>query len=211
MPIIFCVKCDAQRDTMPCSCGCKVSAVNPRAVVVELVEKNLAIVPFIVNKRVAPRFTARELRFIGGTDEIISMGRIVLLRAAQLYRPIISPKTGTPVKFVTYAAASLERSLPAKVRQKINGWGTTFDDAEILDELVADDRLPVDQAADANEQAAHLHDAIAGLPERHAEVIRLRHFRGKKFVEIAAKLGITHQRAKQIERRALEKLADALL
>jgi RNA polymerase primary sigma factor len=78
------------------------------------------------------------------------------------------------------------------------------------------DRLEDERAGDPFEDVARsatqatVRDRLRRLPAREAEVLRLRYALGggdeRSFAEIGARLGVSAERARQLERRALERL-----
>jgi RNA polymerase primary sigma factor len=79
----------------------------------------------------------------------------------------------------------------------------------LADRLQAGEATPFDLVA-AREEAARLEQALAGLPPREALVVRLRYGLGEAdsstLEEVGARLGVTRERARQIEARALGRL-----
>lgn len=87
---------------------------------------------------------------------------------------------------------------------------------ERLDLLVCDDPLPdevVGGAIDEQRRSAWLRQALAVLNERELRIIRERRLReeGATLESLGERLGISKERVRQIESRALEKLKLALL
>jgi RNA polymerase sigma factor (sigma-70 family) len=82
-------------------------------------------------------------------------------------------------------------------------------------ELVADSSSPdPPEIAESDEQQAMVDDAVAHLPDRERDVIQ-RHFgfdgeRAETLEAIASDIGVTRERVRQIEQRALARLAREL-
>ncbi|MEF2073665.1 RNA polymerase factor sigma-32 [Consotaella aegiceratis] len=88
--------------------------------------------------------------------------------------------------------------------------------ADRQDFLVADDPLPdemVSSVIDDERRVHWLHDALDVLSERELKIIRERRLQddGATLEALGSKLGISKERVRQIETRALEKLRHALL
>jgi RNA polymerase primary sigma factor len=83
-------------------------------------------------------------------------------------------------------------------------------DASIGD-LVPTDQQPVEEEVQVSLTEATLRTAVGNLPEREAAVLQLRYGLGgedpKSLEEIGRVLGLTRERVRQIEARALERLA----
>ncbi|MCV0394586.1 MAG: RNA polymerase factor sigma-32 [Rhizobiaceae bacterium] len=85
-----------------------------------------------------------------------------------------------------------------------------------MDFLVADAPLPdevVGDTIDGERRSGWLHGALNVLNERELRIIRERRLReeGATLEELGGKLGISKERVRQIENRALEKLRSALV
>ena len=80
------------------------------------------------------------------------------------------------------------------------------DDAPLPDEIVGG-------AIDANRRKAWLTDALAGLSKRELDILRERRLveNGATLEALGDRLGISKERVRQIENRALEKLRRALI
>ena len=85
-------------------------------------------------------------------------------------------------------------------------------DAAAYGDLVADKQAPVDEEVEVSLQQETLHRALAELPEREREVLTLRYglagdAEPASLEEIGRRLGLTRERVRQIEAKALERLA----
>jgi RNA polymerase primary sigma factor len=86
------------------------------------------------------------------------------------------------------------------------------DDGGTFQELLADEAGAPEQTVSVNLEQATLRRAVAGLPEREREVVKLRYgLNGDRdpasLEEVGRRLGITRERVRQIEADALERLA----
>jgi RNA polymerase sigma factor (sigma-70 family) len=83
-------------------------------------------------------------------------------------------------------------------------------DASIGD-LVANDEQGIDEEVQVSLTEETLHRALSTLPEREAEVLRLRYGLDgddpKSLEAIGRELGLTRERVRQIEAQALQRLA----
>jgi RNA polymerase sigma-32 factor len=126
----------------------------------------------------------------------------------------IAQAIGVPVADVALMAARLsgpDTSLNAPVSE---GDGNS---ADRMDFLVSDEPLPDERVAeeiDSERRVAWLNEAMMVLSEREARILRERRLNeaGSATLEsIGEKLGISKERVRQIETRAIEKLKTALL
>jgi RNA polymerase sigma-32 factor len=126
----------------------------------------------------------------------------------------IAQAIGVPVADVALMAARLsgpDASLNAPVAES-EGSG-----ADRMDFLVSDAPLPDETVAeeiDGQRRVAWLREAMTVLSEREARILRERRLDedgGATLESIGEKLGISKERVRQIETRAIEKLKTALL
>ena len=75
-----------------------------------------------------------------------------------------------------------------------------------LDEPVAAEETSLTGRVVRREGARHIHDALADLPERQAEAVRLRYLEGLSVAETAARLACSVPAAKSLVTRALADL-----
>jgi RNA polymerase sigma-70 factor (ECF subfamily) len=75
--------------------------------------------------------------------------------------------------------------------------------------LAASRPSPADQA-ERREEAVRLADAIESLPADYRDVIRLRHFEGLPFEEVARRMGRSAGASRMLWARALERLNEAV-
>ena len=112
----------------------------------------------------------------------------------------LSVKQVKEVRAAARAVASLDKPMGDEAG------GTAFGDLFAADQRQPDEEVTVN----LGEQALRL--AVAGLPDREREVIRLRYGIGDgddphSLEEIGRQLGLTRERVRQIEAHALERLA----
>ncbi|WP_274627208.1 RNA polymerase factor sigma-32 [Arvimicrobium flavum] len=105
--------------------------------------------------------------------------------------------------------SSPDSSLNAPVSDEATG-------SDRMDYLVADEPLPdevVEDLIDLERRAGWLNNALCVLNERELRIIRERRLQdeGATLEALGARLGISKERVRQIETRALEKLKTALL
>jgi RNA polymerase sigma-32 factor len=85
-----------------------------------------------------------------------------------------------------------------------------------MDFLISDDPLPDEvagEAIDIERRTGWLNSALGVLNERELRIIRERRLRdeGATLEALGARLGISKERVRQIENRAIEKLRSALI
>ena len=86
------------------------------------------------------------------------------------------------------------------------------DNEAAFGDLIAGDAAPPEEEVHVSLEQETLHRAVAALPEREQEVLRLRYgLDGDtdpvSLEEIGRRMGITRERVRQIESEALKKLA----
>ncbi|WP_455477941.1 RNA polymerase factor sigma-32 [Bartonella sp. B10] len=125
----------------------------------------------------------------------------------------IAEKLGVSVRDVEtmdFRFSSSDNSLSVSVSE--NGDNATAK----MDVLVDDNPLPdalIEQTIDGQRRTQWLYDALQILNERELEIIRFRRLNeeGATLEVLGEKLGISKERVRQIEARALQKLRSALL
>ncbi|MFZ5511628.1 MAG: sigma-70 family RNA polymerase sigma factor [Pseudomonadota bacterium] len=106
------------------------------------------------------------------------------------------------VHFIQQIAAFV----PASLNERING----YDDLTLIETLVSDLPSP-EEHLDQADLARCIDDALSGLNERESKVLRLRfgladHGDGMTLEEIGQMFGLTRERIRQIEAKALSRL-----
>ena len=175
-----------------------------------LIEHNLRLVVFL----------ARKFESSGvGTEDLISIGTIGLIKAVSTYR---SDKN---VKLATYASRCIENEILMHLR-KIAGRRSEVSIDEPLssdwdgNELLLSDVLGTDgdivmrpMEEDAEQQL--LREALARLPERERRIVSLRFGLGgrpeKTQKEVADLLGISQSYISRLEKRIMQRLRRDLL
>jgi RNA polymerase primary sigma factor len=112
----------------------------------------------------------------------------------------LSTKHVREVRQAARAVTSLDRPL-----------GGTDDGASLADLLAGDD-VPIDEEVHVSLREEAIHRALGQLPEREREVLNLRYgldgdVEPVSLEEIGRRLGLTRERVRQIESKALERLA----
>ena len=134
----------------------------------------------------AERDLAPKLGRMPTDEEVAQAARITVAQVAE-------------VRAAARAVTSLDKPIAEES-------GTTFK------ELVAGEENEVDEAVTINLAQEALHDALDELPDRERKVLKLRYgLNGERapasLEEIGRQLGLTRERVRQIEAKALERLA----
>ncbi len=174
----------------------------------ELIEHNLRLVAHIVKKYYSDP---------ADQDDLISIGTIGLMKAVNSYRPEKGVKLGT------YAARCIENEILMHFRanrkssNEISLSETLDHDSdgnsmELMDMISCEDKNL--QAVDNNDQYKQLYEHITkNLQPREQQIIQLRYGLGGNEPltqrEIASMYGISRSYISRIEKKALQKLADA--
>lgn len=91
----------------------------------------------------------------------------------------------------------------------VQGWGEEAGEKTLAEIMVDETPCPA-EAAQRRDDAESLAHHIARLPEREQRIIAARYQAGQTIREVAADLGITHQRVYQIEADAIVMLRRAM-
>lgn len=174
----------------------------------ELIEHNLRLVAHIVKKYYSDP---------ADQDDLISIGTIGLMKAVNSYRPEKGVKLGT------YAARCIENEILMHFRanrkssNEISLSETLDHDSdgnsmELMDMISCEVKNL--QAVDNNDQYKQLYEHITkNLQPREQQIIQLRYGLGGNEPltqrEIASMYGISRSYISRIEKKALQKLADA--
>ena len=175
----------------------------------KLVEHNLRLVAHVVKKYYTP-----------GTDteDLISIGTIGLIKGVNTYRP----EKG--VRLATYSARCVENEILMYFRsQRKTAGDVSLNEAlesdsegnslSLMDVLAVEDDLA--ERLSEREAARRLRECVDGVLEpREAEVIRLRYGLGGSAPltqrECASRLGISRSYVSRIEKKAIERLREAM-
>ena len=174
-----------------------------------LIEHNLRLVAHIAKKYYAAS---------SEQDDLLSIGTIGLIKAVNTFRP------DKNIRLATYASKCIQNELLMHFRQKRKSAGelslsdaleTDGDgNALALQDIICceDDGL---SAVEEHDRYDAMHHALAcSLSPREREIIRLRYGLGLPAPlpqwEIAKQMGISRSYVSRIEKRALEKLREAL-
>ena len=174
-----------------------------------LIERNLRLVAHIMKK-----YYASE----SDQEDLISIGTIGLIKAVGSYR------LDKNIKFATYASRCIENEILMYFRSRRKNsqdvslselieTGTDGAALELQDVVAGEEDLLEDLAA--RENARRLRAAVeAVLTDQEKEVVCMRYGlfgrQARKQREVAEKLGISRSYVSRIEKRALERLREAL-
>ena len=174
-----------------------------------LIQRNLRLVAHIMKK-----YYASE----SDQEDLISIGTIGLIKAVGSYR------LDKNIKFATYASRCIENEILMYFRSRRKNsqdvslselieTGTDGAALELQDVVAGEEDLLEDLAA--RENARQLRAAVADtLTDQEKEVVCMRYglfgHQPQKQREVADKLGISRSYVSRIEKRALERLREAL-
>ena len=209
---------------------CKLAQAGDEQAVSLLIEANLLFVRKVANQIVENPVWQEHLSSCGvGFDDLVQVGSIGLWRAIDSY------ELSSGVKFLTYAAPAIRRSMSDLIRQysrdtvwqlrhdKANAWKIIYLDEDLdnagedtVECLIASpnvkspERIYIEQ-----ETEAELLEAMDTLPDRENAYVQYRFgFKDGKahpLTETAQYFHLTESRAKGIERSALKLLKHELL
>ena len=209
---------------------CKLAQAGDKQAVSLLIEANLPFVRKVANQIVGNPVRQEHLSSCGvGFDDLVQVGSIGLWRAIDSY------ELSSGVKFLTYAAPAIRRSMSDLIRQysrdtvwqlrhdKANAWKIIYLDEDLddteddtVETLISSPcaKLP-EQIYIEQETAAELHEAMDALPDRENVYVQYRFgFADGKdhpLTETAQYFHLTESRAKSVERSTLKLLKHELL
>ena len=209
---------------------CKLAQAGDGQAISRLIEANLPFVRKVANQIVENPVQQEHLSACGvGFDDLVQVGSIGLWRAIDSY------ELSSGVKFLTYAAPAIRRSMSDLIRQysrdtvwqlrhdKANAWKIIYLDEDLddteddtVETLISSPcaKLP-EQIYIEQETAAELHEAMDALPDRENVYVQYRFGfadgKGHPLTETAQYFHLTESRAKSVERSALKLLRQELL
>ena len=209
---------------------CKLAQAGDKQAVSLLIEANLPFVRKVANQIVENPVWQEHLSSCGvGFDDLVQVGSIGLWRAIDSY------ELSSGVKFLTYAAPAIRRSMSDLIRQysrdtvwqlrhdKANAWKIIYLDEDLddteddtVETLISSPcaKLP-EQIYIEQETAAELHEAMDALPDRENVYVQYRFGfgdgKGHPLTETARYFHLTESRTKSVEHSALKLLRHELL
>ena len=209
---------------------CGLAQARDGQAISRLIEANLPFVRKVANQIVENPVQQEHLSACGvGFDDLVQVGSIGLWRAIDSY------ELSSGVKFLTYAAPAIRRSMSDLIRQysrdtvwqlrhdKANAWKIIYLDEDLddteddtVETLISSPcaKLP-EQIYIEQETAAELHEAMDALPDRENVYVQYRFGfgdgKGHPLTETARYFHLTESRAKSVERSALKLLRHELL
>ena len=209
---------------------CALAQAGDEQAVSLLIEANLPFVRKVANQIVENPVWQEHLSSCGvGFDDLAQAGSIGLWRAIDSY------ELSSGVKFLTYAAPAIRRSMSDLIRQysrdtvwqlrhdKANAWKIIYLDEDLdnagedtVECLIASPNVKSPERIHIErETAAELHEAMDALPVRENVYVQYRFgFADGKdhpLTETAQYFHLTESRAKSVERSALKLLRQELL
>ena len=209
---------------------CVLAQAGDEQAVSLLIEANLPFVRKVANQIVENPVWQEHLSSCGvGFDDLVQVGSIGLWRAIDNY------ELSSGVKFLTYAAPAIRRSMSDLIRQysrdtvwqlrhdKANAWKIIYLDEDLddteddtVETLISSPcaKLP-EQIYIEQETAAELHEAMDALPDRENVYVQYRFGfgdgKGHPLTETARYFHLTESRTKSVEHSALKLLRHELL
>ena len=209
---------------------CKLAQAGDEQAISRLIKANLPFVQQTADKIAKNPLRKEHLSSCGiGVDDLVQAGSIGLWRAIDNY------DLSNGIKFLTYAAPAVRRSMSDLIRQysrdtvwqlrhdKTNAWKIIYLDEDLdntgddtVETLIASPsaKLP-EQIHIEQETASELHEAMGALPDRENIYVQYRFgFADGKdhpLTETAQYFRLTESRARNVERSALKLLRHELL
>ena len=208
---------------------CKLAQAGEEQAVSLLIEANLPFIRKVANQIVGNPVRQEHLSSCGvGFDDLVQAGSIGLWRAIDSY------DISSGIKFLTYAAPAIKRSMSDLIRQysrdtvwqlrhdKANAWKIIYLDEDLddteddtIETLISSCAKLPEQIYIEQETTAELHEAMDKLPDRENVYVQYRFgFADGKdhpLTETAQYFHLTESRVKSVERSALKLLRQELL
>lgn len=156
-------------------------------------------------RRRSPR-TGRPVKLF--TYVYTSVRRYIFCACTRLGAGVIRISTTASKRLLSCPDLGVDRIAAAAVRA-LKPFSLEALGSDGTDRLNALAVVPVDHAAEADE-ARFLGVALEKLPERLRFIVRARFYSGLRLREVAAELGVTRERARQLEGRALKLLREIM-
>ena len=147
----------------------------------------------------AARSIAKSLPPSFEFDELRSAGYIGLLHAAEKYQ------TTFKVPFPRYARARINNAIWEYVRRS-NWFNATMEPLNDAGLHLVDRSETAERQVERLEQQKAVNAAVASLPDREAQVVRLVCIQGAGVVSTGKRLGVHHTRVTQIKQAAIPKM-----
>lgn len=151
------------------------------------------------------RYYYPQLRDHYSLDDLIAEGTVAVWRSTSTWSPDVGATFGQ------YARAGIKRALRSMVmrtarRRRLGPMiVVNAEGEEALDEVAASTPSPDQNLADLATKKV-VRTVLAKLPLMHRLVLRTRFFDGKTLDETGQLLGVTRERARQIESQALRSI-----
>ena len=208
---------------------CKLAQAGKEQAVSLLIEANLPFIRKVANQIVGNPVRQEHLSSCGvGFDDLVQAGSIGLWRAIDSY------DISSGIKFLTYAAPAIKRSMSDLIRQysrdtvwqlrhdKANAWKIIYLDEDLddteddtIETLISSCAKLPEQIYIEQETTAELHEAMDKLLDRENVYVQYRFgFADGKdhpLTETAQYFHLTESRVKSVERSALKLLRQELL
>ena len=209
---------------------CTLAQAGDEQAISRLIKANLPFVQQVADKIAKNPLWKEHLSSCGiGVDDLVQVGSIGLWRAIDSY------DLSSGVKFLTYAAPAVRRTMSDLIRQysrdtvwrlrrdKTNAWKIIYLDEDLddteddtVETLIAFPRAKLpEQIYIEQETAAELHEAMDALPDRENVYVQYRFGFGNDedhpLTETAQYFRLTESRAKSVEHSALKLLRHELL
>ena len=208
---------------------CGLAQARDGQAISRLIEANLPFVRKVANQIVENPVQQEHLSACGvGFDDLVQVGSIGLWRAIDSY------ELSSGVKFLTYAAPAIRRSMSDLIRQysrdtvwqlrhdKANAWKIIYLDEDLddteddtIETLISSCAKLPEQIYIEQETRAELHEAMDKLPDRENVYVQYRFGfgdgKGHPLTETARYFHLTESRTKSVEHSALKLLRHELL
>jgi RNA polymerase sigma factor (sigma-70 family) len=198
----FCIKCDGPRpaNSPVCDCGERRTSRNSREAVEQLLRQWSGL-PIHWVRKIAYKLGAEQVAQLGGIGELESVAAEKLLLCARTFNP------DRGALFSTYASCCIKRILVQFANKKRRFCEGQYPDLDsnFANDIQAKGMGPV-HCAEERECLENLERLLLKLDARSRLILERRFLFGETLVEVGAALGITNERVRQLERRALNRL-----
>ncbi len=183
-----------------------------------LIESQIGLARMLIGKHYLHRNNRMEF------DELMSCANLACVEAVDRFDPSRGTRLSSLLSFVVRTAVGLRFTpgpfyLPYfsqyNAKYKAEAWQTvssvrSLDSLEYEDTSLVNSQSAPTEAVDIEDELELMRVALDKMSERHRYVLKARFLDGRTLKAVGIELGLTRERVRQIEGKALEKMREIL-